>query len=77
MRTLNTVTRLPVIIGGLNRQRVGPIRFGPVAALFGGQDAALSRIVHIPAGVSAIWRIGPRLRIIPGRNVSVRRDTTR
>lgn len=77
MRTLNIITLLLIIIGGLNWLLVGLFQFDLVAAIFGGQDAALSRIVYILVGLSAIWQIGPWLRIISGENVSVRRDTTR
>ncbi len=77
MRTINIITLLLIIIGGINWLLVGLFEFDLVAAIFGGQDAALSRIVYIIVGLSALWQIGPWLRTVSGESVSVRRDTTR
>ena len=76
MRAINITTLLLIIIGGVNWLLVGLFQFDLVAALFGGQDAALSRIVYILVGLSALWQIGPWLRLVSGETVSVR-DTTR
>jgi uncharacterized protein len=62
MRTLNVITLLLVIVGGLNWLLVGLFQFDLVAALFGGQTAALSRIVYILVGLSALWQLIPFLR---------------
>lgn len=77
MRTINIITLLLIIIGGINWLLVGLFQFDLVAAIFGGQDAALARIVYILVGLSALWQIGPWLRTVSGDNVAVRRDTTR
>ncbi len=77
MRTINIITLLLIIVGGINWLLVGLFEFDLVAAIFGGQDAALSRIVYILVGLSALWQIGPWLRTLSGEPVSVRRDTTR
>jgi uncharacterized membrane protein YuzA (DUF378 family) len=45
------------IIGGLNWGLVGLFRFDLVAALFGGQNSTLSRIVYTLVGLSAIYSI--------------------
>jgi uncharacterized membrane protein YuzA (DUF378 family) len=57
MRTLNILTFVLVIIGGLNWLLVGAFQFDLVAALLGGQAALLARIVYILVGLSAIWQL--------------------
>lgn len=59
MNALNTITLILVIIGGINWGLIGLFQFDLVAALFGGQDAMLSRIVYILVGLSALWQIYP------------------
>lgn len=62
MRALNIITLILVIVGGLNWGLVGLFQFDLVAAIFGGQDAALSRIVYILVGASALWQLVPLMR---------------
>lgn len=57
MRTLDIVTQVLIIVGGLNWLLVGLFQFDLVAALFGGQSAGLSRIVYVLVGLSAIWQL--------------------
>ncbi|WP_322890936.1 MULTISPECIES: DUF378 domain-containing protein [unclassified Yoonia] len=57
MRTLNILTFILVIVGGLNWLLVGAFQFDLVAAIFGGQAALLARIVYILVGLSAIWQL--------------------
>lgn len=59
MRALNIITLALIIIGGLNWGLVGLFQFDLVAALFGGQDAMLSRIVYVLVGLSAVWQLVP------------------
>ncbi|OLP57621.1 DUF378 domain-containing protein [Rhizobium rhizosphaerae] len=59
MRALNIITLLLVIIGGLNWLLVGLADFDLVAALFGGRDSALSTIVYVLVGLSAVWQLVP------------------
>ncbi|CZT34949.1 MULTISPECIES: DUF378 domain-containing protein [unclassified Rhizobium] len=59
MRALNLITLILVIVGGVNWLLVGIASFDLVAAIFGGQDAALSRIVYVLVGLSALWQIMP------------------
>lgn len=46
-----------LIIGGLNWGLVGIFSFDLVAWIFGGQGAALSRVVYIIVALSAAWCI--------------------
>lgn len=59
MRALNIITLLLIIVGGVNWLLVGLADFDLVAALFGGQDATLSRAVYILVGLSALWQLVP------------------
>lgn len=56
MKTLNVVTLLLVIVGGINWGLVGAAQFDLVAAIFGGQDALLARVVYVLVGLSALWQ---------------------
>lgn len=62
MRAINIITLILLIVGGINWGLVGLAQFDLVAALFGGQDAALSRIVYTLVGISAIWQLIPLAR---------------
>jgi uncharacterized protein len=55
MKALNMIALVLVIVGGLNWGLVGLFQFDLVAAIFGGQDAALARIVYILVGLAAIY----------------------
>jgi uncharacterized membrane protein YuzA (DUF378 family) len=57
MKSLNLVTLVLLIVGGLNWGLVGAFQFDLVAALFGGQEALLSRVVYVVVGLSALWQI--------------------
>ena len=61
MRALNTVTRVLLIVGGLNWGLVGLLGFDLVAAIFG-QMSVLSRAVYTLVGLSALWQIVPLIR---------------
>ena len=60
MKALNIITLVLVIIGGIGL--VGLAQFDLVAAIFGGQDAALARLVYTLVGVSALWQLVPLFR---------------
>ena len=72
MRALNLITLALVIIGGINWGLVGAFQFDLVAALFGGQDAALARLVYVLVGLSALWQIVPLLRSASPEQVHAR-----
>ena len=58
MRAINTITLVLLIVGGLNWGLVGLADFDLVAALFG-EMSAISRIVYVLVGLSALWQIIP------------------
>ncbi|GHE24690.1 DUF378 domain-containing protein [Vulcaniibacterium thermophilum] len=72
MKSLNFVTLGLLVIGGLNWGLVGAFQFDLVAALFGGQDALLSRVVYGLVGLSALWQIAALAR--PGSRADVVRS---
>ncbi len=64
MKTLNIVTLALIIVGGINWLLVGLFQFDLVAAIFGGQQALLSRLVYVLVGASALWQIVPWSRTL-------------
>lgn len=56
MKTLNTLTQILIIVGGLNWGLVGVIKFDLVATIFG-QGSLLSNAVYTLVGISAIYQI--------------------
>ena len=68
MRVINIITLILVIIGGINWGLMGLAQFDLVATLFGGPDSALSRIVYILVGVSALWQLIPLFQGISGND---------
>jgi len=58
MKSLNILTLVLLIVGGLNWGLVGLFSFDLVAAIFGA-GSALARIIYILVGLSALWQIGP------------------
>ena len=61
MKLLNIATLALVIIGALNWGLMGLFQLDLVATLFGGPQAALSRIVYILVGLSGLYQIAPLL----------------
>jgi len=75
--TLNALTRfaqLLVIIGALNWGLIGFFNFDLVAALFGGQQAFLSRVIYALVGLSGLIAIS---LLVPGREVDREVDRER
>ena len=58
MKSINLMTLVLVIVGGLNWGLVGLLNFDLVAAIFGA-GSALSRLVYTLVGISALWQIVP------------------
>lgn len=54
---IDRIALLLAIIGGLNWGCVGIFKFDVVAWIFGGQGAAVSRIIYTLVGIAAIWCI--------------------
>ncbi|HEX6784302.1 MAG TPA: DUF378 domain-containing protein [Sphingomicrobium sp.] len=72
MRAINLITLVLVIVGGLNWGLVGAFNFNLVAAIFG-EMSALSRIVYVLVGLSALWQIIPLLKGFSGDEGRIQR----
>ena len=64
---LDKIALILAIIGGLNWGSIGIFRFDIVAALFGGQDSMVSRIIYTLVGLAAIWSISLLFRDTRGK----------
>lgn len=67
MRAINLLTLALIIVGGLNWGLVGAFDFDLVAAIFGPMSA-LSRLVYILVGLSALYQIIPLLKGLSGKD---------
>lgn len=63
-RTMYLLALVLVVVGALNWGLVGLAQFDLVATLFGGADAALSRVVYGLVGVAGV---GLLLSVVTGR----------
>lgn len=54
MSTLKSIALALVIIGAINWGLIGLFQFDLVAAIFGGQDAGLARVVYTLVGISGL-----------------------
>jgi uncharacterized protein len=70
MKALTIVTLVLLIVGGLNWGLVGLFGFDLVAAMFGA-GSALSRIVYVLVGLSALGQIGPLMAAVRGEPAKV------
>ena len=55
MQILNMIALVLVIVGALNWGLWGLLQFDLVAAIFGGNDATLSRIVYTLVGIAGVY----------------------
>lgn len=56
MKTIDVVVTILLVVGGLNWGLWGIFQFDLVAAIFGGNGAALSRIVYSLVGIAAAYQ---------------------
>jgi uncharacterized membrane protein YuzA (DUF378 family) len=56
MKSIDVLAAILLVVGGLNWGLVGLFQFDLVATIFGGQSAAVARIVYTLVGVSAIYQ---------------------
>src|SRR3982751_5924561 len=62
MTALDRTALVLVIIGAINWGLVGLFQFDLVAALFGGQSSAISRIVYVIVGIAGLYCLVPLFR---------------
>ena len=75
MTLLHRITLVLLIIGGLNWGIIamGGYDVDIVAGIFGGPDSIVSRIIYGLVGLSALFQLGPSIRVLRGRSDT---DTT-
>ncbi len=56
MKNLHMLTFLLLVIGGLNWLLVGVFSWD-IGDVFGGQTAAISRIIYVLVGISAVYEL--------------------
>jgi uncharacterized protein len=71
MRTLYWITLILLVVGGLNWLLVGLFDFDLVAAIFGDMSA-LSRLVYVAVGLSAITVMALSMRLIRANTTPTR-----
>ncbi len=54
---IDRIALVLTVIGALNWGIIGIFRYDVVAALFGGQSAAVSRVIYTLVGLAGIWCI--------------------
>lgn len=74
MSTIQRIALVLTIIGAINWGLIGFFQFDLVAAIFGGQDSALARIVYGLVGICGLINLG--LLFKPSES-SVREPETR
>ncbi|WP_066056113.1 DUF378 domain-containing protein [Robertmurraya korlensis] len=58
MSTIQRIALVLTIIGAINWGLIGFFQFDLVAAIFGGQDSALSRIIYGLVGIAGLLNLG-------------------
>ncbi len=58
MSLIQRIALILTVIGAINWGLIGFFQFDPVAFLFGGQDAIISRVVYALVGIAGLINIG-------------------
>jgi len=74
MSVLQKVSLMLVIVGAVNWGIIGFFQFDLVAAIFGGQDAALSRIIYALVGIAGLLNLS---LLFPSKSAAVTRTSAR
>ncbi|EFM10627.1 protein of unknown function DUF378 [Paenibacillus curdlanolyticus YK9] len=64
MKTLNVVSLILVILGGLNWLSVGVFEYDVVSEIFGGTDEVGSKIVYIVVGAAALYSLALFTKVV-------------
>ena len=73
MSTLQRIALVFTVIGAVNWGLIGFFQFDLVAAIFGGQNSALSRIIYGIVGISGLINLG--LLFNPSENLGTHPET--
>lgn len=72
MKSIDILASVLVVVGALNWGLVGLFQFDLVATLFGGQSAAISRVVYSLVGIAGIY-LATRLKTTFGGRAATQR----
>ncbi|EJR28400.1 MULTISPECIES: DUF378 domain-containing protein [Bacillus cereus group] len=73
MSTLQRIALVFTVIGAVNWGLIGFFQFDLVAAIFGGQNSALARIIYGLVGISGLINLG--LLFKPSENLGTHPET--
>ncbi|MDZ4605213.1 DUF378 domain-containing protein [Bacillus cereus] len=73
MSTLQRIALVFTVIGAVNWGLIGFFQFDLVAAIFGGQNSALARIIYGVVGISGLINLG--LLFKPSENLGTHPET--
>ncbi|MDJ1475073.1 DUF378 domain-containing protein [Bacillus sp. LS15-K4] len=73
MSTLQRIALVFTVIGAVNWGLIGFFQFDLVAAIFGGQNSALARIIYGIVGISGLINLG--LLFKPSENLDTHPET--
>ena len=73
MSTLRRIALVFTVIGAVNWGLIGFFQFDLVAAIFGGQNSALARIIYGIVGISGLINLG--LLFKPSENLGTHPET--
>ncbi|ALC50654.1 MULTISPECIES: DUF378 domain-containing protein [Bacillus] len=73
MSTLQRIALIFTVIGAVNWGLIGFFQFDLVAAIFGGQNSALARIIYGIVGISGLINLG--LLFKPSENLGTHPET--
>ncbi|WP_315925211.1 DUF378 domain-containing protein [Mesorhizobium sp. SP-1A] len=59
MRTMNIITLILIILGGLNWLVMGLSGFDVIGTIFGGAGHPVARVAYVIVGLAAIWQLMP------------------
>ncbi|PGS40330.1 DUF378 domain-containing protein [Bacillus cereus] len=75
MSTLQRIALVFTVIGAVNWGLIGFFQFDLVAAIFGGQNSALARIIYGIVGISGLINLG--LLFKPSENLGTHPETNK
>lgn len=57
MSAMDWVVWVLLFVGGLNWGLVGAFKYDLVAAIFGGEENVIARIIYVLVGLAALWSL--------------------
>lgn len=72
MMIVHRITLVLLIVGGLNWGLIalGGYDVDVIAGIFGGEDGVAARVIYGLVGLSALYQLGPSVRVLRGQQGS-------